>query len=151
MTSIDRLNIYHVHGYLPSKLDIIDGEPNLVFSEEDYHKVYRDAYSWSNLMQLNAFRDSTCLFIGCSLTDPNLRRLLDVAARSGENPRHYAFLKRDRIGLKSDSKEKHEELLSLYQRIDDNIREGYFRELGLNVIWVDEYEEIPEILIGLLK
>jgi len=67
---------------------------SLIFSEEDYNKIYSDAYSWSNLAQLNSFRDNTCLFIGCSLTDPNLRRLLDVAARSGEKPRHYAFLKK---------------------------------------------------------
>jgi hypothetical protein len=147
MTSINKLNIHHVHGYLPKNPDIPNDKPDLIFSEEDYHRVYRDSYSWSNLMQLNAFRDSTCLFIGCSLTDPNLRRLLDVAARSGESPRHYAFLQRKSIY----SKEQHAELLSLYQRIDDNIREGYFRDLGLNIIWVDDHKEIPGILLEFLQ
>ena len=42
-------------------------------------------------------------------------------------------------------------LLDVYQRIDLNIREEFFRTLGINVIWVDEYKEIPKILTGLLK
>ncbi len=141
---IEKLNVYHVHGYLPSNIAEIPDEPNLVFSEEDYHRVYRDAYSWSNLTQLNALRENTCLFIGCSLNDPNLRRLLDVAARDGETPRHYAFLKKKRI--KSEAVNK--DILELYQKIDDNIQTAYYKTLGLNIIWVDEFEEIPNILNG---
>lgn len=151
MSANDKLNIYHVHGYLPSNISDFSGKPGLIFSEEDYHRVYRDAYSWSNLVQLNAFRDSTCVFIGCSLTDPNLRRLLDVASRNGETPRHYAFMKKKSINTEPETTASHKELLELYQRIDDKIREGYFRELGLNIIWIDEYEEIPEILLGFLE
>lgn len=124
---IDSLNIYHAHGFLPHKLDgIIDNDINLIFSEEDYHKVYRDAYCWSNITQLNAFRDSTCLFVGCSLTDPNLRRLLDVAARHGENPRHYALLQRKSLGVAKEEDKIDNELLELYEGIDNNIRESYF-------------------------
>ena len=150
MSSLEKLNIYHVHGYLPSQLDSIDFEVNLVFSEEDYHKVYKDTYSWSNLIQINAFRDSTCLFVGCSLTDPNLRRLLDVATRNGETPRHYALLKKNTLELKGRSTDSQKKLVSLYQHIDDNIREGYYRQLGLNIIWYDNHTEIPNILMKLL-
>lgn len=147
----DKLNIYHVHGYLPGDFSNFAKDPGLVFSEEDYHRVYRDAYSWSNLVQLNAFRDNTCVFVGCSLTDPNLRRLLDVAARKGESSRHYAFLQRKNISARAGKKERHKELLDLYEQIDDYIREGYFRELGLNIIWFDEFSEIPEILLGIME
>ena len=38
------------------------------------------------------------------------------------------------------------EVLEIYQKIDDNIRTAYYRELGLNIIWIDKYEEIPDIL-----
>lgn len=144
---VDRLNIYHVHGYLPKNYKENSEELNLIFSEEDYHKVYRDAYSWSNLAQLNALRENTCLFIGCSLTDPNLRRLLDVAARNGEAPRHYAFMKRDVIGQ---GKMVNHKILEMYQRMDDEIRTAYYKALGLNIIWVDDYKEIPDILDGFL-
>ena len=150
----DKLNIYHVHGYLPSEHEKRTKNPNLIFSEEDYHRVYRDSYSWSNLVQLSALRENTCLFIGSSLTDPNLRRLLDASSRKGEEARHFAFLKRDEIkneienntGDKNVKRKAGKGVLEIYQKIDDNIRTAYYRELGLNIIWIDKYEEIPDIL-----
>lgn len=147
---VDKLNVYHVHGYLPSDFSEVSDEPNLVFSEEDYHKIYQDSYSWSNLAQLSALRENTCLFIGCSLTDPNLRRLLDVAARSGGSPRHYAFLKKKKIKEKTNGEAINKDILELYQKIDDNIQTAYYKNLGLNIIWIDEFEEIPNILKGFL-
>lgn len=148
---VDKLNVYHVHGYLPSNFSEMTKEPNLVFSEEDYHKVYRDAFSWSNLAQLSALRENTCLFIGCSLTDPNLRRLLDVAARNDESPRHYAFLKKKKIKGAEDGGTVNKEILEIYQTIDDNIQTAYYKNLGLNIIWIDEFDEIPKILNGFLE
>jgi hypothetical protein len=56
-------------------------ENQIVFSEDSYHDQFVDPFSWSNLTQLNKFTQNTCLFIGLSMTDPNLRRLLDVAVR----------------------------------------------------------------------
>lgn len=151
---IDRHNIYHVHGYLPQNLDEIDlKEIELIFSEEDYHKVYRDAYCWSNLTQLNFLRETVCVFIGCSLTDPNLRRLLDVAIRSGEEekPRHYAFMQRQNIDSLQDKFEIGEKAFNAYKNMDNNLRERYLRNLGLNIIWFDDFDEIPQILMDLLK
>lgn len=148
---IDRLNVYHVHGFLPSDISNISNELNLVFSEEDYHRVYRDSFSWSNLTQLSALRENTCLFIGCSLTDPNLRRLLDVAARSDENPRHYAFLRKNKISEKRRGEAVNKDILELYQKIDDNIQTAYYKKLGLNIIWIDEFDEIPDILNTFLE
>lgn len=143
----DKLSVFHVHGYLPKNRDDNIGNMELIFSEEDYHRVYRDAYCWSNLVQLNYLRERTCLFIGCSLTDPNLRRLLDVAKRNNEKPRHFAFLKRNTIipDEQLDSK-----ALSIYEDIDFGLRERYYATLGLNIIWVDSFEEIPQILNSLL-
>jgi hypothetical protein len=144
----DRLSIYHVHGYMPKNMQDISGnECNIVFSEEDYHKVYRDAYCWSNIAQLNYLRENTCVFIGCSLTDPNVRRLLDVAARNGEEPRHFAIMKKESIFNDNEINEKLDnKIVELYKNIDDSIRESFFATLGLNIIWVRDYNEIPEIL-----
>jgi len=141
-----KLNIYHAHGYLPLKVDDFSADFNLVFSEEDYHLVYKNSYCWSNLIQINSFRDKTCVFIGSSLTDPNLRRLLDISSRQGETPHHFAFLRRTQLpGDITISTEASRE----YLEIDENLKNNYYNTLGINIIWVDDFDEIPEILLSL--
>lgn len=148
ITDSQKLSIFHVHGYLPKKLREIRGDVELIFSEEDYHRVYRDSYCWSNIVQLNYLRESTCLFIGCSLTDPNVRRLLDVAARSNEKPRHYAFLRKH---SNFEAKDIDPDAIKAYESIDMNLREKYYATMGLNIIWVDKYDDIPLVLMDFLN
>lgn len=143
----DKLSVFHVHGYMPNKFDESNPNAELIFSEEDYHKVYRDAYCWSNLIQLNYLREHTCLFIGCSLTDPNLRRLLDVAKRNNEKPRHFAFLRRNDVVNRGEINQR---ALEIYKDIDLSLREKYYAAMGLNIIWVNNFDEIPNILKSLL-
>lgn len=144
--SASKLNINHAHGYLPHDVDDFSSDFNLVFSEEDYHQVYKNSYCWSNLTQINSFRDKTCVFIGNSLTDPNLRRLLDISSRQGETPHHFAFLRRTQlpedIAITIDASKA-------YLEIEENLKNNYYNTLGINIIWVDEFSEIPEILLTL--
>jgi hypothetical protein len=81
------LPIYHVHGYLKQ-----GGGPKtgIVLSEDDYHAELMAPYSWSNLVQSSFLTRSTCVFVGTSMTDPNLRRLLRSAAAVTKRI-HYAF------------------------------------------------------------
>ena len=86
--------MYHVHGYLPRTGRIPDSM-ELVFSEDAYHNQFIDPFSWSNLILLNKLTQNTCLFIGVSLTDPNMRRLLDVAWRKNpDKERSHYIIKR---------------------------------------------------------
>ncbi len=128
-----QIPIYHVHGYLPQTGDI--KAPNIVFSEETYHTQFIDSYSWANLVQLYKYMENTCLLIGLSITDPNLRRLLDISKRKNTSTqiRHYIIKKKPCI---TDDFKKTQMLL---EEQDAN-------SLGLNVFWIDNYDEIPNIL-----
>lgn len=126
---VNELPIYHVHGFLPYQGEI--DEPNIVFSEEAYHSQFIDPYSWANLLQLNTFANNVCLFVGLSMTDPNLRRLLDISWRHNHNRRHFVILKKS-----------HSDIVNGFVVRDAN-------SLGLNVIWCDNFDEIPKIILDI--
>ena len=116
-----------------------------VFSEEGYHKLLLEPYNWANISQLNYLINNCCVFIGLSMTDPNLRRLLEVAAqkqRDGEQScKHYAIMKKQKIDGSNDS-----EGLANFENVNASLQESLYEELGVNIIWIDEFSEIPEIL-----
>lgn len=134
-TPIDRSNrpelgtlpILHTHGFVPREVDS-DYERNVVLSEEDYHSLYRDAFHWANVEQLHALTQTTCYFIGLSLKDPSLRRLLDISFERGSgNAVHYAFLPRNEYKQPAKA-------------------ESIFYDMGINVIWYESADELPSII-----
>ena len=152
------LPIYHVHGIIPQNgpVDIV------VFSEEEYHKRYTNAFHWSNVEQLHALSRMHCFFVGLSMTDPNLRRLLDIAhnMNMSNGEVHYAFLKRTKLEQYCVSdiernckyarmsgslidKKKQKEIYDLNYSVVENI----FRELGVKVIWFEDFDnELPDLV-----
>jgi hypothetical protein len=84
-----------VHEYHPHGLLARDGGPNteLIFAEAEYYQETAEPYSWGNLVQLQCMTSSTCIFVGLSMRDPNLRRLLRTASRSAAGW-HFAILPR---------------------------------------------------------
>lgn len=165
MPSKNELGIYHVHGFLPRRLsennevmeDIHKQNNTLVFSEEKYHDLLLDGYHWANLVQLNYFRERTCLFIGVSMTDPNVRRLLEIARRKQsdlEECNHYIILKRDDFSkvynVINDNNLKKDSIIK-FSHAYQNLKEAELKELGLNVIWIEEFTEIPILLDKLRK
>jgi len=139
--------VYHPHGFLPRNKRLTT-KNEIVFSEDAYHSQFIDPFSWGNLVQLNHLNNNTCLFIGISLTDPNMRRLLDVSIRKNgkREKNHYIIKKRYKLSDIYSEKEietiKDDKMISIIE----NIEEQDANELGFNVIWLDEYEEIPGIL-----
>lgn len=153
------LPIYHVHGFLPRDAENFDRleEGLLAFSEEGYHQLFRDPYHWTNVIQLQAFQQHICVLAGLSLTDPNLRRLLEYAAISRDEPRHFAFMKRtsaedlqaaSRKGPSAAAAVKLEAARD-FLRIHHSLQEHVYAELGLEVVWFDSYEEMPKAVAKL--
>lgn len=143
----DELGIYHVHGFLPQEKENYENltKSLLVFSEEGYHKLMLEPYNWANISQLNYMVNNTCLFIGLSMTDPNMRRLLEIAAqKSAENDgdcQHYVIMRRFRI-----KEAEQVDSIKSFERVNETLQESFFKELGINVIWIDEFGEIPVLL-----
>jgi hypothetical protein len=133
----NELPIYHVHGFLP-RSGKVDEKNDLVFSEDAYHSQFIDPFSWSNLIQLNKLTQNTCLFVGISLTDPNMRRLLDVAWRKNPNKSlsHYIIKKIPQSISGIDS-------IDLVSKL---LEEQDANALGLNVIWIKDFDAVPTII-----
>lgn len=135
--------VYHVHGMIPQTREI---ESTPVLSEKEYHTLYKESFHWSNVVQLQALSSTTCFFVGLSMNDPNLRRLLDIS-RYGVNrdsatdrPCHYALLERKPLNEKSPNPAKDAEHFAMQERM--------MADLGINIIWYDykKYDDIPRIL-----
>ncbi len=161
----DILKIYHVHGFLPCEGNI-DTDNKITLGEFVYHEQYINMYSWNNIVQINKFRDCICLFIGISLQDPNIRRLLDIANSQKKSRKyHYIFRKRtDKKWLKkaiSKTVSENPELQKEQERIEVKLEEtidflielkNRFDEkdsesLGVKTVWVDNFDQdISEIL-----
>ena len=123
--------VFHVHGLIPRDAKKASTYP--VLSEQGYHSLYYDGFHWSNVEILRALMRNTCFFVGLSMLDPNLRRLLDIARHEDDGKcRHFLFLRRTPLKGEPDAEydEKHQKML-----------ERQFAQMGVNVIWFDYKEE----------
>ena len=122
-TRTNQMPVYHVHGYIAK----VDGQSPIVLGEQEYHDIYAESYNWGSVEQLHALCRTSCFFIGLSMSDPNLRRLLDISNKGGEmESSHYVFLR----------------------RVDYNIpfMEKIMEGFGVNCIWYDRHEDLPKLL-----
>ena len=132
--SNDQIPIYHVHGYLPKDDDI--NNDSVIFGEKEYHIQYGDPHSWQNMIPLKFLRENTVLFIGLSMEDPNLRRLLDIGYRYFNSPKHYLLYSKKRW------ESSDEKISNIFRGMEDRT----FRDLGLKIIWINDHDEINEVL-----
>ncbi len=159
------LKIHHVHGFLPRNGNI-GSENKITLGEFVYHEQYSNTYSWNNIVQVNKFRDKTCLFIGTSLSDPNIRRLLDIAKTQKKSTKyHYIFKKKtNKIWLKNsinklieENPEIENDKININLKIDEAIdflielknrfEEKDSESLGVKTVWIEDYDkDISEIL-----
>lgn len=139
--SVGTVPIYHVHGFIPRDNES-PGVP--VLSEMEYHKLYSRMHHWANVVQLNALYTTTCFFIGFSMTDPNQRRLLDLARNidlgsiNAGKAQHYIFLHRQKLEGEAVKVVNDEHCIEI---------QNMMFELGLNVIWFDEFKELPQYIL----
>lgn len=133
------ITVYHPHGILPrlyrnGELD----SAKIVFSEDDYHNLYSDPYSWANIAQLSLLTSRSVLFVGLSMQDPNLRRLIDIARTRGFKNQHFAVFRDPTAHCAPTDLDEYKRLRKLLE-ID-------MKSLGVTAWFVDSHEKIAEII-----
>jgi hypothetical protein len=139
---------YHVHGVLPfrdvarmRRLRKATNIGNFVFSEDEYHQEYSEPYRWSNMTQMSFLGRHVGLFVGLSLEDPNIRRLIDVTHRQYPDVPNYAILPR-KTALSDRADTKAGVLKNLFEEVETKS----FEKIGVRVIWADNYKEVPGLV-----
>ena len=139
--SKNSLRIFHPHGFLPyeDSNEFRHLDAAVVFSESEFHDKSVRFHSWEHVVQNYCYLGKTCLFIGISFSDPNLRKHLDLASRSpsgNATPRHYAIVAIDRGGRSKNLRT----LISYFKEKD-------LRSLGVTPLWVRTYQQgVPRFL-----
>jgi SIR2-like domain len=163
------LRVIHPHGYIPRAGPIC--RQDIVFTEPDYHKLTESVFHWGLSEIVDRLRKNTVLFIGLSMSDPSLRRLLDASRNSGIPP-HWQIQKRHEIrdreflevmaeverrvreyakllGNGFDEQKKpsqlEESIRAALQQADTYDRE-VFESMGVKTIWVDRFDDVPSII-----
>ncbi|WP_027006900.1 SIR2 family protein [Conexibacter woesei] len=136
-TDADHQRVVHLHGYLAR-----DGhaEGTVVLTERDYQHVATD--DWQRSVVGSALIDGSCLFIGSSLTDPNLLRYLHAHAGPG-SPQHYAIFTRQDAYPKGTPPE----VIDAYE----NALKARWRSNRLEIVFVDHYAEIALALAEIAR
>ena len=127
--------VFHIHGYVGYRDTDPEAEtpkgPDIVIAQDDYFRAFYDPLGFGNYVSMNFLRRYPCLFIGCAMTDQNLRRYLFHLTQNNSNgansQRRFAILKRS--GTTQD-------------RITDSVLLTY----GVEAIWVRDFAEISSIL-----
>lgn len=170
--------IVHVHGYIPAEGQ---GSPpdEIVFTEQQYHAAAHSPYSWSNLSQIQCLSASVGLMVGLSLSDRNLRRLLDAVRITPLRKRQFAILPRpvwetpkpqelegihakavsyikafERSGAKKKEGQRLEQMRDIFKELN-NFEERHsieiLTQMGITPIWYSDRKEVGQILRRILN
>jgi SIR2-like domain len=164
----DGLIVLHPHGYLPLEGDVPQGE--LIFSEQEYHGLSYSSIHWAQVEMLSALRCFTLVFVGLSMTDPNLRRFLDATAVAGR-PAHFLFRQRYTLTPKEKKRaartithrvmaqgkavgqmpkiqdaQEFEQVIDRMLSVPTEYDDELFHDMGVEIIWYEDHDDIPPML-----
>lgn len=161
------LPVIHPHGFLPMSGRV--PQSDLVFTEDEYHRLLASTLHWATVRIAELLSTHTALFIGLSMSDTNLRRLLDATRRPSTGPVHYAIRKnygmdeeearfaleeiRRRSGKKpralgTAKRVRKAEAVALSSALYDLIRYDslLFEDMNIAPMWIGRFEQISKIL-----
>lgn len=126
--------VYKMHGDVEHPADA-------VLTKDDYVK-YDISHPFFRSVLQGDLISKTFLFVGFSFEDPNLdfvlsqiRLLMDDNIRS-----HYCFMK------KINRCDCHDDEEFGYRRAKEELRDQYLKKYGIQTVFINDFDEIPEIL-----
>lgn len=135
----DATLIFYPHGLIErfGSDDYLEGR-EIILSEDDYHGMYSEPYSWANLIQVYLLMHYNVLFVGMSLSDPNTRRLIDLVRGVGVRNQHFIILLDPRLAATATGEDS-------ISKEEKTFREEELISLGIYPLWIRDFDEIPGI------
>jgi len=154
--SATRIHAYHVHGFmvrdLPPKRRLeprtVESDDRLVLTEQQYFDLFGSSSGFVNYTMLFLLREYRFLFVGLSMSDPNLRRAL-----------HYSFSERVReLRAEGESEPKaraeatrHWAVMERKSPELDGAAQQLLGVLGVRPVWVQKWSDVPLLLRALYE
>jgi hypothetical protein len=159
--------ILHPHGFLPRDGEL-DGY-SIVFTEDEYHRMASQSFHWAQVEVVHQLRNGTAFFIGLSMSDPNLRRLLD-ASRNPHRPTHWIVQRRHKIApnqlmaVIGDIDRRAQEYGALLQlpatktpgtierelpdalSLADHYDQLLLKRMAVNTMWIEEFGDVVPLI-----
>ena len=148
--SSHRINCYHIHGFLQfwdEDSDDPESEaPDLrVFTEHEFFDFFDRPNSAFNSATLHILREHVVLFIGLSLQDDNLRRLLHYSRQE----RVQSYVREGRESEATDKSLRHYAFQQSMSPAINRAVEQSLNRLGVRVLWFSDFAEVPKYLEAL--
>lgn len=145
---VGRINMYYVHGNLrfDSKAGRVDKESSqLVLTESQYFDTFNNPTSIFTYSLLHLLREHVVIFVGLSMTDKNLRRLLYYS-----HSERVRDLERKAVGSPEDKRRRSLRHLALLMRPrDDRVRDSVelaLESLGVRTYWYTSHDQVGQAL-----
>ncbi len=130
--AVGEVLVRHLHGIVPPRGAI---EGDVVLSDLDYH-LMQDPSQWQEQYFRDRLETSNCLFVGTSLSDPNLVRYLSWAGHGGTHV--VCFARQQDAQLYTDS----EDVALAWE----TAAEDRWAALNVNALWGDFYCETAQFI-----
>lgn len=142
-TRLHKIPLYHAHGHIRFDQEWRDrtrSAPDaLVLGELEYFDVFDNPTGVFTYSLLHLMRTHSLLFVGLSMSDDNLRRLLHYSRRE-----LCASYRAEGVKPETRDLDRHFAILKLEKRSEETeYRERSLQSLGVNALWVNEYSEVP--------
>ena len=142
----EKISLYYMHGFL--RFDKKAGNRNkeaadkLVLAEHEYFDFFNNPTGIFNHTFLYLLREYSCLFVGLSMQDDNIRRLLHYSTKE----RVQAYKEEGNSAKKAQSRAiRHFAVLKEYESKALNTAiELSLKQLGTHTLWVSKHNEIPD-------